>query len=154
MIELSETELRQCCAASRWVAGMLAAQPFADADAALAAADAVWRELGPDDWLEAFAAHPRIGDRTASGASAREQAGVRGADADTLAALAEGNRAYERRFGFVFLICATGKTAGEMLAALRARIDNDRATELRIAAAEQLQITRLRLARALKEASR
>jgi OHCU decarboxylase len=113
------------------------------------AADAVWAGLTPQDWLEAFTAHPRIGERRPTGDprrwSAGEQAGAAGADAVVLDALAEGNRAYEQRFGRVFLICATGRSAAEMLADLRQRLGHDPETELRVAAEEQRKITRLRL---------
>jgi OHCU decarboxylase len=126
--------------------GVAAARPFADAAALAASADAVWESLGPEDWLEAFAAHPRIGDRLdGSSPSSREQAGVGGASAGVLEALAEGNRAYERRFGHVFLVSASGRGAEELLAALRQRLGNDPEAELRIAADEQRKITRLRL---------
>jgi allantoicase len=146
----AEAELLACCASRAWAAGIAAARPFADAEALAASADEVWASLGPDDWLEAFAAHPRIGDRLAAapGASAwstQEQAGVAGADPAVLAELVEGNRAYEERFGHVFLVCATGQSAAAMLAALRERLGNDRASELRVAAEEQRKITRLRL---------
>jgi allantoicase len=155
----AEAELLACCASRAWAAGVVAARPFGDAEALAAAADEVWARLSPDDWLEAFAAHPRIGDRPAappsgaaapnppagSGWSAREQAGVAEADPTTLAELAAGNRAYEERFGHVFLICATDRSAPELLAALRERLGNDPATELRVAAEEQRKITHLRL---------
>jgi allantoicase len=159
----AEAELLACCASRAWAAGVAAARPFGDAATLAATADEVWARLGPDDWLEAFAAHPRIGERVAAapgapegaGAarppggtaawSAGEQAGVAGADPAVLAELAEGNRVYEERFGHVFLICATGLSADAMLAALRERLGNDPATELRVAAEEQRKITHLRL---------
>ena len=127
--------LARCCSARRWVEQVLAAERF-------------WWALGREDWLEAFAGHPRIGARTTDAAARREQAGVDGATAATRAALALGNRMYEERFGHVFLICATGKSADEMLGALRDRLGNDPITELRIAAGEQAKITRLRLEKA------
>jgi OHCU decarboxylase len=142
-------QLRSCCGSSRWVDRMRAAQPFADRDALLAAADELWRDLAPGDWLEAFACHPRIGDRSAGGEAAREQAGVVRASAEVLAGLVEGNHAYQARFGHVFLICATGKTADEMLAELRVRLGNEPDRELAIAAEEQRKITRLRLQKLL-----
>lgn len=141
--------LGRCCGARRWVEAMVAARPFASDAELLAAAERVWWGLGRTDWLEAFAAHPRIGDRGRGGAltdwARREQAGADGAAGATLAALAQGNLTYEGRFGHVFLISATGKTADEMLGALRGRLANDPATELRVAAGEQAKITRLRL---------
>jgi OHCU decarboxylase len=125
---------------------MLAARPFVSDAELLATAERVWWGLGRADWLEAFAAHPRIGGGAAVTAWARrEQAGADGAAEATLAALAQGNLTYEERFGHVFLISATGKTADEMLGALRGRLTNDPATELRVAADEQAKITRLRL---------
>ena len=140
--------LARCCSARRWVEQMLAARPFASDAELLESAERVWWALGREDWLEAFAGHPRIGARTTDAAARREQAGVDGATAATRAALALGNRMYEERFGHVFLICATGKSADEMLGALRDRLGNDPITELRIAAGEQAKITRLRLEKA------
>ena len=147
--ERAQAALQRCCGARHWVEAMLAARPFASDAELLATADRVWWGLGSTDWLEAFAAHPRIGARGSGRAQTdwtrREQAGADGAAAATLAALAQGNLTYEERFGHVFLISATGKTADEMLGALRARLANDPATELRVAAEEQAKITRLRL---------
>jgi OHCU decarboxylase len=159
MNTLAPDEARQalelCCGSARWVSGMLARRPFSSADDLYSVADDVWRTLSRADFLEAFACHPRIGDTTASarGAqrsatsawSAEEQAravaGPPGA-AETLRAL---NDAYFARFGYIFIICATGKTAAEIVAALRARLANDPGRELGVAAAEQARITRLRL---------
>jgi beta-ureidopropionase / N-carbamoyl-L-amino-acid hydrolase len=143
-------ELRDCCASARWAAAVAAGRPYPAVRALYAAADAAWWALGEPDWHEAFAAHPRIGERHHPDDRAqREQRGVDGASPETLAALAEGNRRYEERFGRVFLVRADGRGAGEMLALLRQRLDNDPATELRIAAGEQARITRLRLERLL-----
>ncbi len=123
--------------------GMLARRPFADKAALLAASDASWAETGSkDDWLEAFAHHPRIGGKDALRAkfaatkswAQGEQAAVAAADEATLDALESGNAEYEARFGRIFLVCATGKSAGEMLALLKARLPNERAAELKIAA--------------------
>lgn len=155
---LSEAEARallaRCCGASRWVDGMLARRPFASRAALLAAADAMWAGLTETDYLEAFAHHPRIGEDlaalrarfpdTAAWAST-EQAGASTADEPTLLALRDENRAYFERFGFIFIVCASGKSARELLALLRERLHNDRPRELVIAAAEQAKITRLRL---------
>lgn len=151
--------LARCCASARWVDAMLMRRPFASTSALHASASQAWSELGAEDWLEAFRRHPRIGEapRAADGLdgegrpdpeaawSRSEQAGVRAADAATAQALREGNREYETRFGYVFLVCATGKSAAEMLAALRARLANDPARELPIAAAELAKILHLRL---------
>lgn len=132
---------------------MLARRPFGSRDALLEAAREEWWALSPDGWLEAFSHHPRIGDRASLAArfpathqlSAREQAAVGDATEDVLTALADANQAYVDRFGFIFIVCATGKTTNEMLELLRERLPNDRDTELRIAAEEQAKITELRL---------
>jgi 2-oxo-4-hydroxy-4-carboxy-5-ureidoimidazoline decarboxylase len=146
--------LRRCCGAERWVLGMRALRPFSSEGALLEAADAVWGVLDARDYLEAFSQHPRIGDDvaqlrarfgdTASLASA-EQASVREADEAVLHALRDANEAYYARFGYIFIVCATGKSAPEMLALLRARLRNDPERELGVAAAEQAAITKLRL---------
>jgi 2-oxo-4-hydroxy-4-carboxy-5-ureidoimidazoline decarboxylase len=158
LLEQPEATLRpllaQCCGARRWVEGMLQRRPFASRAALLAAAADVWAALDEEDQLEAFAHHPRIGeDLTAlrarfpqtAGLSSSEQAGVAAADEGTLLALRDANRAYFERFGFIFIVCASGKSAPELLALLRARLTNERAHELRVAAAEQAKITNLRL---------
>jgi 2-oxo-4-hydroxy-4-carboxy-5-ureidoimidazoline decarboxylase len=145
--------LRACCGSSRWVEAMLARRPFGSRPALLAAARDEWFGLETSDWREAFGHHPKIGDRDALRRrfastlhlSAREQQGVDNAPEEVLAELAEANDAYERRFGFIFIVCATGRTATEMLGMLRARLGNDQATELRVAAGEQARITELRL---------
>src|SRR5262249_6059007 len=143
----------RCCGSTPWADAMTARRPFASADGLFATAAEVWAGLGRADWLEAFAAHPRIGDldslrqKFAATAAwcAGEQAGVAGADEAVLQGLADGNRRYEERFGYIFIVCATGKSAAELLALLTARLADDPATELRVAAAEQAKITRLRL---------
>jgi OHCU decarboxylase len=145
--------LTNCCAAESWVKRMLARRPFDDDDAVLAAAAAVATTLVEADWLEAFAAHPLIGDvdslrkkyAATKTLAAGEQSGVDGANAATLSELAALNRQYVERFGFIFIVFATGKSAAEMLELLKGRIGNARSDELKNAAAEQLQITRLRL---------
>ncbi len=131
---------------------MAAGRPYSTFSALLAAAELAWRDLDEAGWLQAFAAHPRIGEAGggATAASEREQAGVRRASRKTLAALAVENREYERRFGHVFLISASGRGAHEILAAMHERMGNEPTTELRVAAAEQRKITRLRLERLLK----
>lgn len=147
----------QCCAAAAWAHAMAGLRPYADTSALLDTADRVWSESGETAWREAFAGHPRIGEREAAapaGATAQhwseqEQARVLAADADVRAELAAAQREYEKRFGHVFLICATGMSAPDILAALRRRLGNDRATELRTAAEEQRRITRLRLEKLL-----
>ena len=145
--------LRRCCGSRVWVDRMMARRPYGTADAMVMAAREVWLSLATADWLEAFAAHPRIGDRASLAArfpdtahlATSEQAGVAGAPADVLDALATGNAAYEARFGHIFIVCASGLSAEEMLEQLQARLGNDPQTELRIAAGEQLRITERRL---------
>ncbi len=146
--------LERCCGSTRWVEGMLARRPFASRAALAAAAAAVWAGMTRDDYLEAFSHHPRIGS-SGDGVSERqkptahwsreEQSAASGADAHVIQALRLANAAYEERFGFVFLVCATGRSAHEILRFLEARLGNDPESELRVAAGEQLAITRLRL---------
>jgi 2-oxo-4-hydroxy-4-carboxy-5-ureidoimidazoline decarboxylase len=143
----------KCCGSHRWAEGMVAKRPFADEAELFDAAERAWWGLDRTDWLEAFAAHPQIGDLDAlrekfaatADWSAGEQAGVAGAPEEILAELARGNLAYRTRFGYIFIVCATGKTAGEMLDLLRGRLDNTPEEEIAIAAAEQAKITRIRL---------
>ena len=145
--------LTRACGSSRWVDRMMARRPFGSDARLLRAARIEWFGLTEADWLEAFSHHPQIGDRDSLAArfpathdlSAKEQAGVSSAHDAVLSALAEANATYLDRFGFIFIVCATGKTAEEMLALLRARLPNNRATELRNAAEEQAKITALRL---------
>ncbi len=137
--------LLRCCGSRRWVEQMLAARPFAADAGVLAAAERVWWSLETTDRLEAFAAHPRIGERADDAWASAEQAGVAAADNAMRQAFSDGNRAYEQRFGHVFLICATGRGADDLAAQLQRRLGNDPASELRIAAGEQAKITRLRL---------
>ncbi|MEM9352149.1 MAG: 2-oxo-4-hydroxy-4-carboxy-5-ureidoimidazoline decarboxylase [Planctomycetota bacterium] len=146
---------RKCCGSAWWCEQMTEARPFADADAVTTAADAAFDQMPREAWLEAFAAHPQIGDLQSLRMkyagnrewSAGEQSGAAGADEETLKRLAAGNAAYLQRFGYIFIVCATGKTAAEMLALLEARLDNAPEAELPIAAAEQRKITHLRLAK-------
>jgi OHCU decarboxylase len=147
-------ELLRCCGSTRWARAMAVARPFATVDGLLEAADACWRSVATPDILEAFGAHPRIGearhgDRAGphSRWSAQEQAGASSASDDMQRRLAAGNRAYEARFGYIFIICATGRSAPEMLAAQETRLHHSAAEELRVAAEEQRKITRLRLAK-------
>lgn len=150
--------LRACGGSSRWVERMIERRPFGSEEAMLSAARDEWFALEPADWREAFAAHPKIGDRDGLRSrvaetrhlAAREQAGVDGAPEDVLSALAAGNAAYEKKFGYIFIICASGLTAEQMLAMMRDRLENDPATELHVAADEQAKITQLRLKRLLQ----
>ncbi len=155
--DAAAAEFERCCGARQWVAGMVAARPFAAAAVVHAAADDVWARCGPDDWREAFTHHPRIGDvaglrqkfASTAGWASGEQAGAAVATDETLQALAQGNQDYEAKFGHIFIVCATGKTADEMLDLLRSRLPNDPAFELRVAACEQHKITHLRLEKLL-----
>jgi allantoicase len=144
----AESAFLACCGSRVWARRMAESRPFRDVAAVKETGDRLWWHLGREDWLEAFAAHPRIGERGSRWSEA-EQAGARGADAGTLAALVEANRLYESRFDHIFIVCATGKSAAEMLSLLRERLDNDPETELRIAAEEQRKITNLRLEKLL-----
>jgi len=145
--EEAEALLYSCFAHRDWAARVAASRPFQDRSALLASAESAWSSLGRADWLEAFAAHPRIGDRGghAPATSEREQSKVMAASHETLTAIAEENRRYEDRFGHVFLIAASGRSAEEILQSLRQRIANDPEKELSVAAAEQRKITQLRL---------
>jgi allantoinase len=144
--------LRPCCGSRTWLETMLAGWPYRSARELFSASESAFAGLSEADWREAFAAHPRIGDLAALRARERaEQAGAAQADETTLAALAAGNARYEARFGHVFLICASGRSAAEMLAALELRLANDARTELALAAEEQRKITVLRLERLLAE---
>jgi OHCU decarboxylase len=132
---------------------MAARRPFADRDGLLAAADSVWFSLGREDWLEAFGHHPRIGERNigrfgaGAATASKEQSGMASASEAERVEFAAGNEAYEKKFGHVFLIFASGKSAGEMLEQLRRRLGNDAGQEMANAAREQSLITRLRLER-------
>lgn len=141
----AEIALRRCCGSRRWVERMLAGLPYASDAALLEAAEREWWDLAREDWLEAFAAHPRIGEYGGDAWSRGEQRGVDDAASDVRRALEQGNRDYEARFGHVYLVCATGRGAAELLADLRRRLDNNPERELRIAAGEQAKITALRL---------
>lgn len=160
---LPEAEARaafeRCCGARAWVAAMCAARPFADAAALHAAAESAASTLERADWLEAFAHHPRLGSREAlrsrfastAAWAGEEQRGTAQASEAMLSALEAGNRSYEARFGYAFILCATGKSAAEMLAALDARMANRPEEELGNAAREQRAITRLRIDKLLTE---
>jgi 2-oxo-4-hydroxy-4-carboxy-5-ureidoimidazoline decarboxylase len=153
--------LLACCGSKRWIARMLDARPFRDSSDLMTSATEIWDGLAGPDYLEAFAAHPRIGDKEALREkfsedrwAGGEQSGASGASESVLDALAAANREYEDRFGYIFIICATGKSADEMLDALQSRLPNPPDVELSIAASEQAQITRLRLQKLLAEQAR
>jgi allantoicase len=153
--------LTACCGSSTWVAGMLKHRPFEDLEDLLMASDEVAGNLVPKDWLEAFRHHPRIGEQaaqasvseTAFGWSEGEQAAASESTGDVQARIAQGNRDYEQRFGFIFIIRASGRTADEVLAALTERLGNEPDAELAIAAREQQQITNLRLLKLIQGAT-
>ena len=145
----AEAELARCCGSIRWARLMAAERPFAHRDVLSAAAQRLWWSLGAADWLEAFAAHPRIGEQATSAWSSQEQAGALSATDQVREGLTRGNHEYERRFGYTFLISATGKSADQILEILERRLQNDPADELQIAADEQRKITELRLTKLL-----
>jgi OHCU decarboxylase len=150
-------ELLQCCGSNRWAKEIGDARPYPTLETLLAKAHDTWWSLDRDDWLEAFRSHPKIGEKKALSKvsaqsrqwSGQEQSGVANASQDTVDSLAALNEDYEQKFGFIFIICATGKTSAEMLAALRERLQHDPESELPIAAAEQGKITELRLKKLL-----
>ena len=145
--------LTQCCAAEAWVAQVVQARPFQNLSALISQADLVWEGLQERDYLQAFEAHPKIGDvnslrekyANTKAMAGGEQSGVDGADDDVILRLSDGNTAYENKFGFIFIVCATGKSAAEMLALLEARLPNSRDTEIKNASIEQAKITTIRL---------
>lgn len=155
--------LLSCCGSQRWAQVLAERRPYASLAALLVDAEAVWFALPEDEWLAAFACHPRIGERKAelaslggAGAQFADWSGTeqRSAQATLEAvstALVEGNRAYERKFGFLYLVFASGRTAPELLAILEERLGHERATELNEAARQQWAITHLRLGKLFKE---
>jgi len=147
----AEASLMDCCGSARWAASVASRRPYAAVEALHKAADGIWWNLERADWLEAFSHHPQIGDKPASGSesarqwAAGEQAGAHAASDDVRSRLARANRAYFEKFGYIYIVCATGKTAEGMLAILNQRLQNDLASELSIAAEQQRMITRIRL---------
>ena len=139
------------CHSGRWAAAVADARPFENTETLQQTADAVWRGLGPDDWLEALEGHPRIGESGGASQehSQKEQAGMRDASDSVAEAIADGNRRYEERFGHIFLIAAAGRRPEEILGELTRRLHNDPEEEVRVAAEEHRRITRLRLERML-----
>jgi OHCU decarboxylase len=151
-------EMLACCGARHWASAMVALRPIGNVMELSEAADRIWAMMIEADWMEAFACHPRIGERKAEQVPAKfaawsrqEQSSVAAAVTAVLTELAEGNAQYERQFGFTYIVCATGKTADEMLAILKRRLANDRAAELREAAEQQRQIMQIRLGKWLLE---
>jgi OHCU decarboxylase len=153
-----------CCGAPRWAAEMAARRPIASVEELSATADRVWATMGEADWLAAFACHPKIGEREtpasrqspqgagqAAAWSNQEQAGTSGANESVMTRMAERNRQYAERFGFTYIVCATGKSAEEMLAIMEMRLNSTREAELREAAEQQRQILQIRLGKWLAE---
>jgi OHCU decarboxylase len=155
----AQTELLKCCGSSKWANRIAAQRPFETLDELMQNAERVWWSLEPQDWLEAFRSHPKIGEKkaqaqttaTAQKWSEQEQSGITDAatTTETKRELAELNHQYEDKFGYIFIVCATGKSSEELLSLLRERVSNDTEKELRIAAAEQAKITGLRLGKLL-----
>jgi 2-oxo-4-hydroxy-4-carboxy-5-ureidoimidazoline decarboxylase len=163
---LSQPQLKElltnCCGSSAWVKMMMAYFPADDLVELLEDAEEKWYDCSKDDWKEAFAHHPKIGDVESltkkfasttdpitAGWASGEQSGVNNASSETIKALAAANRLYEDKFGYIFIVCATGKSAQEMLAELQVRIQNNPDVEIEIAAEEQNKITKLRLEKLL-----
>ena len=156
--EKAESEFLNCCGSQTWARLMIEARPFADVAALIKQAGQIWQNLETQDWLEAFAAHPKIGARKAvlqqSAQSAEwsqsEQSGTQTAADSLRDELEKANRLYEEKFGFIFIVCATGKSAAEMLDLCCRRVNNDADSEIRIAADEQRKITEIRLKKLLE----
>jgi OHCU decarboxylase len=154
----AEEELLKCCGSAAWARGMARRRPFASFDRLLQAAGEIWWRLDQADWMEAFWAHPQIGQHQSTAHrsaqarawSAQEQSGMSRAGVGVTMNLEEANREYLEKFGYIFIVCATGKTADEMLAILRSRLPNSPEQEIRVAAEEQNKITRLRLERLVR----
>ncbi len=149
--EAAYLEFQKCCGARNWVRQIVDRRPFASLQEFFEAAGTIWNTLSPSDWKEAFEHHPRIGDREAlrekfsTTAAEAEQAGILTTTEEVLQRLAERNREYEEKFGYIFIVCATGKSAEEMLKTIEERLHNEPEPELIIAAEEQRKITRIRL---------
>lgn len=149
---------QQTCSASTWCESMEKARPFADVVSLLNTASQIWQSCSTQDYLQAFEAHPMIGDvnslrekfKSTQAMASHEQSGAQSASEEVLQALHKYNLDYVKKHGFIFIIFATGKSAQDMLNALKARIDNDTETEIQNAAAEQIKITRLRLTKNLE----
>lgn len=156
--EQATDALLGCCTSERWAQLLASHRPFTTMDELLAASDAAWAQMVESDYLQAFEGHPQIGNvetlkekyRHTIGNASHEQSAVNEADDATLEALAQGNRDYLNKFGFIFIVFATGKSAQQMLDLLLARLPNTREQELANAAAEQNKITRLRLGKLIE----
>jgi 2-oxo-4-hydroxy-4-carboxy-5-ureidoimidazoline decarboxylase len=147
----------QCCTSEKWIEKMVASRPFTDSNSLRDTADNIWKHLSEKDYLQAFEGHPKIGDvgslkakyANSKELASGEQSGASSATDEIIAELANSNSAYEEKYGFIFIVCATGKSAREMLALLQGRLNNDRQKELKIASEEQRKIFHLRLEKLL-----
>ncbi len=156
--EKAKSDFLNCCGSQNWAQKMTEARPFSNVAALLNQAKQIWQTLDAKDWLEAFATHPKIGSRQAAPKqqaqsaewSNAEQSGTQAATDSVLDKLTESNRLYEEKFGFIFIVCATGKSAEEMLVVCKERLNNNTDTEIRIAADEQRKITEIRLKKLLE----
>src|SRR3954447_23814630 len=143
---IAKGNLLRCCGSQRWAAAMTARRPFGSISDLHTAAQEAWSSLGPSDWLEAFACHPKIGGtRSVSNWSAQEQKGMGAAGVATIREIETLNHEYQDRFGYIFIVCASGKSAVEMCDLLKERLRNDSDMELQIASEEQMKITQIRL---------
>lgn len=150
--EVAKEEIFKCCGCTNWAVKLVDNRPFTSVDDLRITSDTVWISCKQQDWLEAFTHHPKIGDKdslkkkiaTKEWAS-NEQSGVNEASDEILEELSRGNSDYEKKFGFIFIVCATGKSAGQMLELLKKRLQNTPEQEIKIAAGEQNKITHLRI---------
>ena len=151
--EKAKRALLECCHSEKWAKAVADKRPFSSLPKLQEAAEKVWMSLGESDWLEAMQAHPKIGDLNSlrekyantKSMAAGEQSGIEGADEKVLEDLRRLNQSYEKEFGFIFIVCATGKSASDMLRILKSRINNNRAQELLNSAKEQARIMKLRM---------
>lgn len=152
-IDLNKELLTKCCGSEKWINSMIREMPFNTKEEIFNNAEKVWYSLNKEDWLEAFSQHPKIGDinsltekfYSTKELAGNEQAGVNNASIETLTELAKLNDEYEKKFGYIFIVCASGKSADEMLHIIKERIKNNSETEIKIAMEEQNKITKLRL---------
>jgi len=156
-VSQAKLEFGKCCGSTKWVEAFIKSRPFHTTDSLFKVAESIWYALDKKDWLEAFSHHPKIGDLNAikekfhstKHFAEGEQAGVQNASIETLTEFISLNEVYEKKFGYIFIVCATGKPAEEMLAVLKERIKNNAAIEIKIAMEEQNKITKLRLEKIL-----
>jgi OHCU decarboxylase len=149
--DIAYNQFKRCCGSSNWVDQMVKARPFSSIPEMIGAADRIWANCSREDWLEAFAAHPKIGSRTENQWSRQEQLDVATAPLEIQLALDEANQKYEAKFGYIFIVCAAGKIVAEILSMLYQRLHNAAYVEIQIAAEQQRLITRLRLIKLLSE---